>query len=147
MLHSDKKLNEVMTRDPEVIRPDASIQEAARKMKDLNVGSVPVCDGDRLMGMVTDRDITLRAVAEGRDPKMTRVNETMTKGVIYCFEDQTLKDAADLMAEKQIRRLPVLSREKRLVGIISLGDVSIEGNDQTSGNTLQDISRPSHPDR
>src|SRR3712207_4768535 len=99
------QLRNVMTRDVEVVRPDASVQDAAAKMKRLDVGPLPVCDGKRVLGMVTDRDITIRAVAEGRDPKSTKVQEVMTDEVIYCYEDQDAEDAARLMAEKQVRRL------------------------------------------
>jgi CBS domain-containing protein len=142
------QIKEVMTRDVEVIRPDDSIQEAARKMKDLDVGAIPVCDGERLVGMITDRDITIRATAEGRDPSNTTAQETMTPEIYYCFENQNIEDAALLMMEKQIRRLPILDDNKKLVGIVSLGDVAedIEDN-EIAGATLEEISRPSEPDR
>jgi CBS domain-containing protein len=142
------QIKEVMTRDVEVIRPDDSIQEAARKMKDLDVGAIPVCDGERLVGMITDRDITIRATAEGRDPSDTTAQETMTSEIYYCFENQNIEDAALLMMEKQIRRLPILDDNKKLVGIVSLGDVAedIEDN-EIAGATLEEISRPSEPDR
>jgi CBS domain-containing protein len=90
-------LREVMTPKVEVIHPDATLREAAQKMKSLDVGPVPVCDGDRLQGMLTDRDITVRATAEGRDPNTTRVREVMTPDVVYCFEDQEVQDAARMM--------------------------------------------------
>jgi CBS domain-containing protein len=141
-------IKEVMTRDVEVIRPDDSIQEAARKMKDLDVGAIPVCDGERLVGMITDRDITIRATAEGRDPSNTTAQETMTPEIYYCFENQNIEDAALLMMEKQIRRLPILDDNKKLVGIISLGDVAEDvEDDEIAGTTLEEISRPSEPDR
>jgi CBS domain-containing protein len=142
------QIKEVMTRDVEVIRPDDSIQEAARKMKDLDVGAIPVCDGERLVGMITDRDITIRATAEGRDPSNTTAQETMTPEIYYCFENQNIEDAALLMMEKQIRRLPILDDNKKLVGIISLGDVAEDvEDDEIAGTTLEEISRPSEPDR
>jgi CBS domain-containing protein len=110
----------------------------------MDVGSLPVCDGQRLLGMVTDRDLTIRMMAEGRDPVSTPVSEAMTPDVRYCFADQDVKEAAQLMQREQIRRLPVVDREKHLVGIVSLGDLAVAGDDRLSGDTLQDISQPSH---
>lgn len=135
------KVNEVMTRGVECTRPDASDEEVAARMKALDVGSMPVCDNDRLVGIVTDRDIVVRAIAEGRDPKRTSVRETMSRNPVYCFDDQDIEDASRLMKEKQIRRLMVLNRSKRLVGMVSLGDLAvIGGNDKLSGETLERIS-------
>jgi CBS domain-containing protein len=112
-------------------------------MKGLDVGALPVCDHDRLAGMITDRDIVLRALAEGRDPKTTRVREAMTEGVTYCFEDDDVAEAARLMREKQIRRLIVLNRDKRLAGIVSLGDLAVETHDShLAGHTLEEVSQP-----
>jgi CBS domain-containing protein len=140
------KLKDVMTAQVEVVHPDAMLQEAAKKMKALNVGSLPVCDGQRLVGTLTDRDITIRAVAEGRNPTTTPVRESMTPQVIYCFDDQNVKEAAKLMQDKQIRRLPILNREKQLVGIVSLGDLAVDtGNEKMAGETLTEISQPSQP--
>src|SRR5215510_1166963 len=102
------KVKDVMTRGAECVGPDATLQEAARKMKGLDVGPLPVCDHDRLVGMLTDRDITVRAVAEGKDPRSARVRDAMTEGISYCFEDDDVDDAAKLMREKQVRRLVVL---------------------------------------
>lgn len=142
------QLREVMTRNVDVVQPDASLEEAARKMDQLNVGPLPVCDGDRLVGMVTDRDITVRATSAGKDPRSTPIREAMSRDIVYCYEDQDVQDAARLMQDKQIRRVPVLSREQRVVGIVSLGDLASQGtDDRTSGRVLEDISRPSEPDR
>ena len=142
------QLRNVMTRDVEVVRPDASVQEAAAKMKQLDVGPLPVCDGKRVLGMVTYRDITIRAVAEGRDPTSTKVQEVMTDEVIYCYEDQDAEDAARLMAEKQVRRLLVLDRDKQLVGIVSLGDLAVDTADPIrAGETLERVSQPAEPER
>jgi len=142
------QLRDVMTRGVEVIHPDATLEEAAEKMKSLDVGPLPVCDGERLVGMVTDRDITVRATAEGRDPKSTRIRDVMTPDILYCFEDQSVEEAARLMEEKQIRRLVVLNREKRLVGIVSLGDVAVRGADQElSGEVLEEVSEPAGTQR
>jgi CBS domain-containing protein len=141
------KIKDIMTRDVEVIHPDSVIQEAAGKMKTLNIGSLPVCDNRRLLGVLTDRDIAIRAVASGRDPS-TKVSETMTPELIYCFEDENVKEAAKLMERHQIRRLPILDREKHLVGIVSLGDLAVEtGNDQLSGHVLEEVSEPAKPER
>ncbi|MBX6312212.1 MAG: CBS domain-containing protein [Isosphaeraceae bacterium] len=140
------KVRDIMTRQVEVIPPDAPVQEAAEKMRVLDVGPLPVCDGDRLVGMVTDRDITVRATAEGRDPYSTKVREVMSADVIYCFEDEDIERAAQLMKDKQIRRLAVLDRNQRLVGIVSLGDLAVQtGNQQKAGEVLEDISQPGAP--
>jgi CBS domain-containing protein len=142
------QLKDVMTRDVEVIHPNATLEEAAAKMDALNVGPLPVCDGDRLVGMLTDRDVTVRATAAGRDPKTTRVREVMTDEVVYCFEDQDTNEAARIMEEKQIRRLVILNRDKRLVGIVSLGDLAVTTqDDQLSGEVLERVSEPAEPER
>ena len=142
------QLREVMTRDVEVIHPDATLEEAAKRMDALNVGPLPVCDGERLVGMLTDRDIVVRAIAGGRDPKATSVRDAMTRDLVYGFEDQDVREAARLMEEQQIRRLVVLSRDMRLVGIVSLGDLAVEtGDDRTTGEVLERVSQPSEPDR
>src|SRR5438094_6512110 len=140
------KLKDIMTPNPRCVSPDDSLQEAARTMGDLDVGPVPVCDQDRLAGMITDRDITVRAVAEGKDPRTTKVREVMTGEIIYAFEDQDVQEAARTMQERQVRRLVVLNRDKRLVGIVSLGDLAVESGDkQKAGEVLQDVSEPSVP--
>ena len=137
------QVKDVMTRGAECVRPEATLQEAAQKMKSLDVGPLPVCDNDRLVGMLTDRDITVRAVAEGKDPRATRVRDAMTEGISYCFEEDDVADAARLMKEKQIRRLLVLDRNKRLAGIVSLGDLAVEtGDEHLAGQTLERVSQP-----
>jgi CBS domain-containing protein len=137
------QLKEVMTSGVEVISPEASIREAAEKMSHLDIGPLPVCDGDRLVGMLTDRDITVRAVAEGRDPVTTLVREVMTPDIVYGFDDQDVQDATRLMEQYQIRRLPVLSRSKRLVGIVSLGDLAVRpGNLPLASEVLEQVSEP-----
>lgn len=138
------QLKEIMTPNVEVVSPNATAADAARKMLYLDVGAVPVCDGDQLFGMITDRDLVLRVMAISRDPVQARVSEAMTAGLVYCFEDEEAEVAAELMVQKQIRRLPVLSRTKQLVGIVSLGDLSIDGLDsQMSGTVLHEVSDPS----
>jgi len=143
------KLKDIMTPNVECVRPDDTLQDAARKMKSLDVGTVPVCgDSDKIVGMLTDRDITIRATAEGLDPKSVRVQDVMTEDVVWCFEDQGVEDAARLMQERQIRRLLVMNRDKRLVGIVSLGDLATESGDKRkAGEVLQDVSEPSLPRR
>ena len=142
------QLKEIMTPSVEVVSPNATAADAARKMMDFDVGAIPVCDGEQLIGMITDRDLVLRVMAISRDPVQARVSEAMTPGLVYCFEDEDAEVAADLMAEKQIRRLPVLSRTKQLVGIVSLGDLVVDGLDtQTSGAVLRDVSDPSRSQR
>ena len=124
------KIQDILTKDPEVIHPDATICEAAGKMKQHDIGMLPVCDGDRLVGSVTDRDLVVRGVADGADPFNTKVSEVMTNKVCYCFEDSDLDEAAQIMEDEQIRRLPVLNRQKRLVGIISIGDIALRSHDE-----------------
>jgi len=140
---SKMEIREIMTLDVEMVRPDVSLQEAAQKMKALDIGLIPVCDGEKLKGMLTDRDITIRATAEGLDPTTTEVADVMTTEVAYCFEDQDVEEAAGIMEAKQIRRMPVLDRNKRLVGIISLGDLAIHTPaSDLSAQALKEISHP-----
>ena len=137
------QLKEIMTPQVEVIAPEATIREAAEKMSHLDIGPLPVCDGERLVGMVTDRDITVRAVAEGRDPVTTLVREVMTPDLVYGFDDQDVQDAAHLMEQYQIRRLPVLNRSKQLVGIVALGDLAVHpGQQPLAGEVLEQVSEP-----
>ena len=137
------KVRDVMTRGCECIEPDRTLQEAAERMKALDVGPLPVCDNDRLTGMLTDRDIVLRSVARGEDPTEARVRDAMTPMVEYCFDDEEIEDAARHMTTNRIRRLPVLNRDKRLVGIVSLGDIAVgTHDDHLAGETLERISEP-----
>lgn len=142
------KLKDIMTPNPECVSPDDSLQDAARKMRNLDVGPLPVCDNDRLAGMITDRDIVIAAVAEGRNPQTTKVREAMSSGIVFCFEDQDVEEAARTMQERQVRRLVVLNRDNRMVGIVSLGDLATEtGDREKSGAVLQDVSEPAQPRR
>lgn len=142
------QIKQVMTRNVEVIRPDTGLQEAAAKMKDLDVGSLPVCDGTRLQGMLTDRDITIRAVASGMDTTQTKASDVMTAEILYCYDDQEVEEAAIVMQEQQIRRLPIVNRDKELVGIVALGDLAVDaGDDEMSGEVLEEISQPAKPER
>ncbi|MFL5339157.1 MAG: CBS domain-containing protein [Gemmataceae bacterium] len=136
------QVRDIMTRHVQSIRPDASLREAARQMHDLDIGFLPVCDGGRLVGTLTDRDITVRAVAAGDDPDATSVREVMASEVIFSFDDEDVASAARTMKDKQIRRLVVLNRDKRLVGILSLGDLADTGDELLAGNTLEFVSEP-----
>jgi CBS domain-containing protein len=143
------KLKDIMTPNVECIHPGDTLQDAARKMKALDVGPLPVCgDNDKVVGMLTDRDITTRATAEGLDPKTARVEDAMSEDVIWCFEDQEIEDAARLMRDRQVRRLLVMNHDKRLVGIVSLGDLATGTADTpAAGAVLQGVSAPSAPRR
>ena len=140
-------VHDVMTRGVQWVSPGESIARAAERMKELNVGSLPICgENDKLAGMVTDRDITVRATARSREPQTTTVGEIMTPGVVYCFDDQRIEEAAQLMEQHQVRRLPVVNRDKRLVGIVSLGDLAVKNrDDRLSGEALERISEPALP--
>lgn len=138
------KVHEIMSRDVKVAAPSDTIQSAARRMGDIDAGALPVSDGTTLHGMITDRDIAIRAVGEGRSFDTT-VADVMTADVQFVFEDEDLKVAAEKMADLQIRRLPVLNRERSLVGIVSLGDLTGRIRDKTAGQTLEEISEPARP--
>lgn len=142
------KVSDVMTRAVDVIHPDATLDEAAERMKRLDIGPLPVCEGDKLLGIITDRDITVRATAESRDPATTRVSEIMTPEVVFTYDDEDLKEATKLMQEHQLRRLVVLNREKKLVGIVSLGDLAVETkDDKLKGEVLEQISKPAENEK
>ena len=135
------KVKDVMTKLVEFVRPEATVQEAAGKMKELNVGPIPVCEGERVLGILTDRDIVIRAVAEGRDARTTRVQDVMTRDVVCCKEDDDVKEAARLMKEHQIRRIVVVTANKSLAGIVSLGDIAVDTHDdKMSGDVLEKVS-------
>ena len=136
------KVCDIMSSDVELVNPDDSIQSAAKKMADSDIGFLPVGENDKLVGMVTDRDITLRAVAQGKNPKKTKVREIMTDKVLYCSEDEEIEDAADNMASLKIRRLPVVDENKRLVGVLSLGDIAFKHNAATAGVALEQVCDP-----
>lgn len=116
------QVSEIMTSQVDLIDPNSTICDAALKMKDDDVGAIPVGENDRLVGMITDRDITIRAVAAHKNCDETTVREVMSQGVTYCFDDDTLDKAAKAMGQHQVKRLPVLNHDKRLVGIVSLSD-------------------------
>jgi CBS domain-containing protein len=138
------QLSEIMTSNPVVLGPDTMLREAAQKMRDLDSGVMPVGESDRLVGMLTDRDITVRATADGKDPNITPVRDVMSADVIYCFADDDVELAARKMEEHQIRRLIVLNRDKRLVGIASLGDLAVYApSDRLAGEVTEAVSEPS----
>jgi len=133
-------ISEAMTRDVTVASPDDTLQQAASAMAALDVGVLPVGANDRLVGMLTDRDIAVRAVAQGMSPQ-TKVREVMSEEVMYCFEDEELETVTQNMGDLQVRRLPVLNRDKRLVGIVSLGDIATNSGDSLAGEALSGISQ------
>jgi CBS domain-containing protein len=139
------KIRDVMTPHAKCIGPESTLVDAARQMRELDVGSLPICENDRLAGMITDRDLALRGMAEGLDPHLTPIRAVMSPGIVYIFEDQDVEEAARLMEVRKIRRLPVLNRDKRLVGIVSLGDLAVEAGTAISGEALKEISQPLHP--
>lgn len=133
------QLKELMSRDVKVITPDTTIADAAKMMRDGNFGMLPVEENDRMIGAISDRDIAIRAVAEGLDLN-TKVRDVMSKGISWAFEDETVEEAVAIMSEHQVRRLPVVNRAKRLVGIVSLGDIASEM--KPAAHALSEISRP-----
>ena len=135
------RISEVMTRGVRVANPDQTIGEAARLMAQIDAGVLPVGEDERLVGMITDRDIAVRAVAREMPPS-TKVREIMSQEVLYCFEDQDVEEVAQNMSDVKVRRLPVVDRDKRLVGIVSLGDVSKSDNAAAAGQTVAEISTP-----
>jgi CBS domain-containing protein len=138
------KVADAMSRDVRVADPSQSICEVACSMAQIDAGAIPVGENDRLVGMITDRDIALRAVAAGKGPQ-TPVREVMTADVKYCFEDEDLNHVAKNMAEQRVRRLPVLNHDKRLVGIISLGDIALKQGQKAAGKAVQGISQHGGP--
>lgn len=134
------QIRDVMSKDFKFITPDTTVQEAAKQMRDGDFGFLPVGENDRLIGMVTDRDIAIRCCANGSNPADTDVRSVMTAKTYYCFDDQEVEEICDNMAEIKVRRLPVVNRDKRLVGIVSLGDVSQACHRAKSGDALQEIT-------
>lgn len=140
-----RPVSEVMTRHVQIISPQSSLQEAARLMDRFNVGALPVCHAGKLQGMITDRDITVRAIAHGMNPAKTRVAEVMSEHTRWCHEHQSIDEVLRQMREVQIRRVPVLSHAGVIVGIVSLGDLATKEPGGSQG-LLRDISSPSEPD-
>lgn len=140
------QIQEIMSHDVELINPNSTIRDAARKLRAEDIGAMPVGENDRLIGMITDRDIVVRCVAEDKLPSQCRVRDVMSKKICYCFEDEDLDEAAQIMADHQVRRLPVLNRNKRLVGMISLADIS-RCEPRIVKTALEGISQPSGSSR
>lgn len=126
----------MMSHHPECLSPQSTLQEAAKQMQKQDYGFIPICDNDRLVGVVTDRDLATRGIAEGKDPQQTALREVMTKEVHYCFEDDDVEKVAEEMAKQQIRRLVVLNENKRLTGILSLGDMATKNQDKKPSNKV-----------
>lgn len=138
-----QKLKDLMSRDVQIISPDGTIKEAAQQMLKGNFGMMPVGENDRMIGTISDRDIAIRAVAEGKDSS-TKVREVMSEGIVWAYEEDSVHDAAKLMGDRQIRRLPIVNADKRLVGIVALGDFAVESADiEIAGEALSEISEPS----
>ncbi len=136
-------LKDLMSRDVKVISPDMSIREAAAAMRDGDFGMLPVGENDRMIGTISDRDIAIRAVADGMETA-TKVRDVMSEGVAWAFEDNSVEEAAKIMSQRQVRRLPVVDRNKRLVGIIALGDFAVESSEiRPAAEALSKISKPS----
>jgi|SRR6185503_10454247 CBS domain-containing protein len=137
------QVRDVMTQDVALVNPDQTLQKAARLMADLDLGALPVAQGDRLVGMITDRDIAIRGLAQGKGPK-AKVQDVMTPDIKYCFADQKLDEISANMADIQLRRLPVVDRDKRLVGILSLCDMVVSDDPDCALEALSGISRPAN---
>ena len=135
-------IRDVMTTEVKLVHPDTKIAEAASVMRDFDIGSLPVVDEGEPMGMLTDRDIAIRVVAEGKDPKEVSVREALSEGLTYAYDDQSLEEAAKLMKEKQLRRLAIFDRDKNLVGVVSMGDVAVKGDTQMAGKVTEEVSKP-----
>ena len=135
-------IKDCMTKQVEVGNPSMSLTEVARKMNDGDFGILPILENDRIVGMVTDRDIAVRGIAQGRDPNKLQVNDVMSKHVFYCYEDQSMEEVSQNLGKNQVRRLPVLNRQKRLVGMLSIGDLAKSKiNPQKFEEALQNISK------
>ena len=138
-----QKLTDLMSRDVKVISPDMSIRDAATQMREGDFGMLPVGENDRMIGTITDRDIAIRAVAEGKDNN-TKVRDVMTEGIAWVYEDESVEDVAKMMSKRQVRRLPVVDRNKRLVGIVALGDFAVESSEiKPAAEALSEISKQS----
>ena len=135
------RIKAIMTPEVDLVNPETSVRAIAQKMRDEDVGAVPVAEDGRVVGMVTDRDIVLRAVAEGGDVDSYTARQVMSSGVLYCFDDQSAQEVLQNMKENQVRRLPVVNRDKRLVGMVSLGDLAQHSPAAQTGEALRGISR------
>ena len=133
------KVSSAMTRDVRLVKPEQTMRDAAQLMAEIDAGAIPVTDNERLVGIVTDRDIAIRGVAKGKSPE-TKIRDVMSEGILYCFDDQELDEVAQNMGKNQVRRLPVVDRDKRLVGILSLGDLAAKDDAKSVGKTVSQVS-------
>ena len=140
-------VSDVMTRGVRALSPKDTVVMAAQAMQELDVGAIPVCNDERLVGIVTDRDLVLRGVAQARFDGNTPIDDVMSRQPLWCFEDQPVDDVLAYMRKAQVRRLPVIDRENRLVGMVSLGDLAVKGDKDQAGSALRSISAPPRPDR
>ena len=137
-----QRLKDVMSRDVKLVAPETTIREAAQQMRDGDFGMLPVAENDRMIGAISDRDIAIRAIADDMGPSTT-VREVMSEGICWAYEDDSVEQAATVMSERQVRRLPVVDRDKRLVGIVSLGDFAVDRTDiEPAAEALSGISQP-----
>jgi CBS domain-containing protein len=139
------RVADVMTRSVRTVAPSDTVALAARLMEEMDVGSLPVCEGDELVGIVTDRDIVVRAVAHDRPINQTQLAEVMTRDPQACFEEQAVEEVIDSMRESQVRRLPVVDQQRHVVGVVSLGDLAVKHDEAEAGDALEAISEPAEP--
>lgn len=135
-------LKDIMTPDVATVGPETNVREAAAKMAERDIGSLPVCDGRKVLGQVTDRDITIKVIAEGMNPEQVMVADIMTSPVIWAYEDMSVDEAAEMMQDHQIRRLIVIDHDKNLTGIVAVGDIAVRASDALVGETVEQISKP-----
>lgn len=135
-------IKEAMHKGASWVTPETPVRDIAALMKKEDIGSVPVGENDRLVGMITDRDLALRALQDGADPMTLKARDVMTKGIVYCRTDQSIEDAIHLMEDRRVRRLPVIDDDKRLVGMLSLGDVSHHASRELSGELVHAVASP-----
>ena len=135
------QIQQIMSKNVEYIGPETPIATAAQKMRDKDIGFIPVCDNDRIVGTLTDRDLVIRAIAQGRDCRNAQAREVMTQEVFYCYSDENVEHVGEVMRENEVRRMLILDRQKRLVGVVSLGDIAkASGNTTLAGVTLGQIA-------
>ena len=141
------KVSEIMTKEVEVISGDVKLDSAARKMRDLDIGMLPISDGERISGILTDRDIVVRSTADGKDPKEVVAGDVASTDIIGCRQDDEVEDVIAKMKQNRVRRIPVIDGDDKLVGVVSLGDVAVEASEGSAGEALEEISSPNRPKR
>ncbi|GJL48974.1 CBS domain-containing protein [Candidatus Nitrospira salsa] len=140
-------IKDIMTVEVDIIGPETNVQEAAGKMKQLNVGIMPICENHKIIGLLTDRDIILRVIAEKKDPAHTLARDVMTQDIIVAGEEQDVTEAQQLMSHHQIRRLPIVNRNNLFIGMLSLGDLTARSSAYRGGEVFEEVSQPSKPNR